>query len=141
MVGSYAIVAYYYMSYGYRGGLQPLDISNPADPRPIGEWGWESRLELNTAAWDIAVAGGYAYAACGDGGMHVVDIADPEHGGRYTVKLYDSDKEPSEEGGWRHRVVRLKPDSTDPRFEPIVLKAVNEGELEVIAEVVQVMNG
>ncbi len=67
------------------------------------------------------------------------DILDPELGGRYTVKLYDSDKIPSEDGGWVHSVVRLKPDSTDPSFETIILESLEEGELTIVAELVEVL--
>jgi len=68
------------------------------------------------------------------------DIQDPELGGRYTVKLYESEKVPDGEGGWRHEVVRLKPDSTEDRFEPIVLRGLEEGELRVVAELVDVLS-
>jgi hypothetical protein len=68
------------------------------------------------------------------------DIADPEHGGRYTVKVYESEKELSEDGGWQHTVIRLKPESTDPHFDPIILEGVDEVDLNT-AEVVQVMRG
>jgi ATP-dependent helicase YprA (DUF1998 family) len=67
------------------------------------------------------------------------DIADPELGGRYTVKLYESEKVSTEDGGWRHAVVRLKPDSSDPSFEPIVLENPEDGELAIIAELVEVL--
>ena len=67
------------------------------------------------------------------------EIDDPETGGRYTVKVYDSEKVSAEDGGWRHSVVRLKPDSTVPSFEPIVLENLEEGELSIVAELVEVL--
>jgi type I restriction-modification system DNA methylase subunit len=67
------------------------------------------------------------------------EIDDPELGGRYTVKVYESEKVPTEDGGWRHKVIRLKPDSDDARFEPIVLENLDDGELTVIAELVEVL--
>ena len=67
------------------------------------------------------------------------DIDDPELGGRYTVKVYESEKVPTDDGGWRHSVVRLKPDSRDPSFEPIVLEDLEDGELRIIAELVEVL--
>jgi hypothetical protein len=67
------------------------------------------------------------------------DIQDPEHGGQYTVKVYESEKETTEDGGWRHRRVTLKPDSADPAFEPIVLENLEEGELTIVAELVEVL--
>ena len=67
-------------------------------------------------------------------------IADPETGGRYTVKLYASEKVPAEEGGWRHERVTLQPDSDRSGFEPIEL-SFREGEedFSVIAEMLMVL--
>ncbi len=68
------------------------------------------------------------------------DIKDPEHGGSYTVKIYKSEKEATGEGGFRHRVITLAPDSTDASFKPIVLRDLDEGELRIIAELVDVLD-
>ncbi len=68
-----------------------------------------------------------------------LDIDDPDLGGRYTVKVYESDKVPTDDGGWRHSVVRLKPDSDDPMFEPIVLEDLEDGALRIIAELLEVL--
>lgn len=68
------------------------------------------------------------------------DINDPELGGRYTVKVYESEKVATDDGGWRHSVVRLKPDSDDPSFEPIVFENLEEGELAIVAELVEVLS-
>lgn len=68
------------------------------------------------------------------------DIDDPELGGRYTVKVYESEKVATDDGGWRHAVIRLKPDSDDPAFEPIVLEDLEEGELSIVAELVEVLS-
>lgn len=68
-------------------------------------------------------------------------IADPETGGRYTVKLYTSEKVPAEDGGWRHDRITLRPDSDRPEFEPIELAAGgDEGGLRVIAEMLMVLD-
>lgn len=67
------------------------------------------------------------------------DISDPEHGGSYTVKLYKSDKEATEDGGWQHTRITLTPDSTDASFQPIVLSHPEEGALRIIAELVEVL--
>jgi len=69
------------------------------------------------------------------------DIQDPEHGGTYTVKVYESEKVETEDGGWRHSRITLKPHSTDPNFTPIVLEMddLEEGELEIVAELVEVL--
>jgi hypothetical protein len=67
------------------------------------------------------------------------EIDDLELGGRYTVKIYESNKVATGDGGWRHSVVRLKPDSMDPSFEPIVLQDLDDGELRIVAELVEVL--
>ena len=64
------------------------------------------------------------------------DATDPETGQRYTVKRYKSQK--AKEGdSWRHEKITLKP--VNPAFEPIVLTDADEGELQVIAELVEVL--
>ena len=66
------------------------------------------------------------------------DATDPETGQRYTVKRYKSER--AEDGdSWRHVTITLE--SVNPDFEPIVLTGADEGELEVIAELVEVLEG
>ena len=67
-------------------------------------------------------------------------IADPETGGQYTVKVYASEKEPAEDGGWRHQRVTLRPDSDRPEFEAIEIR-LGEGEdgFAVVAEMLMVL--
>jgi len=67
------------------------------------------------------------------------DINDGELGGHYTVKIYESEKEHFDDLTWRHKQIILKPSSSDPSFQPIVLKDLEEGELEIIAELVEVL--
>ncbi|MCZ7662518.1 MAG: S24 family peptidase [Thermoleophilia bacterium] len=64
-------------------------------------------------------------------------IEDPESGGSYTVKRYESEKEADGRGDWTHKVIRLLPENPD--FEPIVLTGIDEGEVSVIAELVDVL--
>jgi type I restriction enzyme R subunit len=66
-------------------------------------------------------------------------IQDPDGGGSYTVKRYESEKEPGgkEEDGWRHTVIRLLPENPD--FEPIVLTDIQEGDVSVGAELLDVL--
>ena len=68
-------------------------------------------------------------------------IADPETGGRYTVKVYTSEKVPADDGGWRHERITLRPDSDRPGFEPIKI-SVREGEdgFFVVAEMLMVLS-
>ena len=69
-------------------------------------------------------------------------IADPETGGRYTVKLYASEKVPAEDGGWRHERITLRPDSDRPGFAPFEIR-LHEGEdgFSVVAEMLMVLTG
>ncbi len=65
------------------------------------------------------------------------DIADPESGGSYTVKRYQSEKVESDDGGWRHARVTLLP--INAQYQPIVLENIEEGELTVSAEFLEVL--
>ncbi len=64
------------------------------------------------------------------------DATDPETGQRYTVKRYESQKV-AQGDSWRHERITLKP--VNPEFVPIVLTGAEEGELQVIAELVEVL--
>ena len=68
------------------------------------------------------------------------DLADPDTGGRYTVKLYASEKVRTEDGGWKHDRITLSPDSDQPGFEPIVLQVGSDEEgFAVVAEMLVVL--
>ncbi len=59
------------------------------------------------------------------------DISDPDHGGRYTVKVY-------------RRVgndIHLEPDTDSDGYEPIVLSGLTDDAVRVVAEVVEVLPG
>jgi phage repressor protein C with HTH and peptisase S24 domain len=64
------------------------------------------------------------------------DATDPETGAKYTVKRYESDKTPSERT-WRHTRITLKPHN--PEFKPIELGEGEADQLQVIAELVEVL--
>jgi len=64
------------------------------------------------------------------------DAADPESGERYTVKRYESEKAKHGDS-WRHTRIILKP--VNPDFEPIILTGADEGEFQVVAELVEVL--
>lgn len=69
-------------------------------------------------------------------------IADPETGGRYTVKVYTSEKVLVEDGGWRHERITLRPDSDQPGFVPIEISlrdGESEGSVVVVAEMLMVL--
>lgn len=65
------------------------------------------------------------------------DMTDPETGGRFTVKRYQSEKAVSEDGTWRHVRITLKP--INPEFKPIEFTAEDEVDVRVIAELVEVL--
>ena len=66
------------------------------------------------------------------------DDTDPESGQRYTVKRYGSEKA-ADGDAWRHTRISLSP--VNPDFEPIVLTATDDGQFQVVAEVVEVFGG
>lgn len=64
------------------------------------------------------------------------DATDPETGQRYTVKRYESEKTRTGDS-WRHECITLKPLNSD--FEPIELTGTDDGQLQVVAEMVEVL--
>ncbi|MBI3400322.1 MAG: LexA family transcriptional regulator [Acidobacteria bacterium] len=64
------------------------------------------------------------------------DTADAETGERYTVKRYSSEKI-QVGGSWRHSRITLKPNN--PKFTPIELNDPDGGQLQVIAEYLEVL--
>lgn len=66
-------------------------------------------------------------------------IDDPDTGGHYTIKIYQSEKVTNEDGGWKHSRIILNPSSTDPNYEPIVLEGERGDDVAVIAEMVAVL--
>jgi hypothetical protein len=64
------------------------------------------------------------------------DATDPETGERYTVKRYESEKT-EDADSWRHAKITLKP--VNPDFQPIVLTGADEGQIQVVAEIVEVV--
>lgn len=68
-------------------------------------------------------------------------IEDPETGGRYTIKVYSSEKVVSQDGTWRHERITLRPDSSHPGYEPIVIERNAEFDgFEIIAEMLTVLD-
>jgi SOS-response transcriptional repressor LexA len=65
------------------------------------------------------------------------DSTDPETGQRYTVKAYRSEKT-RDDDSWRHETITLEP--INRAFAPIVLRGREDDELEVVAEMVQVLS-
>lgn len=67
------------------------------------------------------------------------DIQDPEHGGTYTVKVYESAKQVDEHGDARNVRIVLRPDSDEPSFSPIVVEELEDDELSIVAELLEVL--
>ena len=67
------------------------------------------------------------------------DIADPETGGTFTVKVYSSAKLHGDDGGLRNARIVLSPSSSDDSFRPIVLDATAEGSATILAELIAVL--
>jgi uncharacterized protein len=67
------------------------------------------------------------------------DFGDPEESGRYTLKIYSAKKIESDDGPV-YQSIELQPDSTDDRFQNIVLRLV-EGDDQplIVARVVAVL--
>ena len=64
------------------------------------------------------------------------DQIDSESNQRFTVKRYESVKT-AEGEGWRHTSITLK--AVNPEFPPIPLVGVDEDQVQVIAELVEVL--
>ncbi|MCC7172450.1 MAG: DEAD/DEAH box helicase family protein [Planctomycetes bacterium] len=64
-------------------------------------------------------------------------IADPELGGSFTIKRYESSKQADGEQGWQHAEVRLIPENPD--FPTIRLTPSAEGEDSVVAAYLEVL--
>jgi type I restriction enzyme R subunit len=66
------------------------------------------------------------------------DDVDPESGERYTVKRYSSEKAAAGES-WRHTRIVLSPHN--PEFRPIVIDDDTSGRVQVVAELIEVLQG
>ena len=107
--------------------VEPFRRLDPAEARPF-----ENCVPL----YDLAVAAG----AFSDGqSVDEVGLGDPESGGHFTVKLYESTKVEDADDTWRHTSIVLRPDSTTPGYEPIVLTSGQADGLRIVAELVAVL--
>ena len=53
-------------------GLRVIDVSTPSAPVEVG-----THRHAPGSSYGIAVSGGYAYVADGDGGLRVIDVSTP----------------------------------------------------------------
>ena len=65
-------------------------------------------------------------------------VIEPETGERYTVKRYQSEKV-IDDTSWHHTRITLKP--MNPDFQAIEFTDAEEGELQVVAEFIEVLGG
>jgi len=67
------------------------------------------------------------------------EFSDVESGGHYTVKVYSSEKSPSDAGDWEHTRIVLSPDTTASGYSDIVMTGESAGALRVIGELIAVL--
>jgi hypothetical protein len=66
------------------------------------------------------------------------EISDPDTGGRYTVKVYESEYSRTQDGQ-RSGSVTLRPDSSAGHYRPIVFEGTEIADLRILAEFVAVV--
>ena len=69
--------------------------------------------------------------------VELLAASDPETGGRYTVKRYESRKAVVAGDSWSHERIMLKPANRE--FDPIVLAGTGAGRFRVVAEFLNVL--
>jgi type I restriction enzyme, R subunit len=141
--------------------LVPLKVAAGtfSDPQHIEDedWAWvalDARHRLRAGMFVAQVVGKSMEPAIPDGSyclfaapvtgtrqgktvlVQLREAADPETGERYTVKNYESEKTKLGDS-WCHRRITLKP--VNPAFAPIILDDTVEGQVCVVAEVVEVL--
>ena len=67
------------------------------------------------------------------------NIYDPDLGGSYTIKVYQSEKKAAADGEWAHTRITLKPDSTDASYADIEFGADTAEGLSIVAELIAVL--
>jgi SOS-response transcriptional repressor LexA len=131
------------------------------DPQHIEDEGWEwdavdSKRRLHSGMFVAQVVGKSMEPVIPDGAyclfaapvtgtrqgktvlVQMRDATDPETGQRYTVKRYESEKT-KDADSWRHAKITLKP--VNPDFQDIVLSGAEQGQLQVVAELIEVLSG
>ena len=141
--------------------LVPLKAAAGAfgDPQHVDEGGYEwvevgSNRQLHNGMFAAQVVGKSMEPAIPDGSyclfaapvtgtrqgktvlVQLRDATDPDTGERYTVKRYESEKAAAGDG-WAHTKITLNPNNPD--FEPIIVTDVEDGQIQVIAEFVEVI--
>jgi ATP-dependent helicase YprA (DUF1998 family) len=133
-------------------------FSEPQDTGEPTDWDWtaiDSRRPLRRGMFVAQIVGRSMEPQIPDGAyclfgspvegsrqgktvlVQLHDRTDPEHGGRFTLKKYFSEKATSTDGSWRHVKVELRPNNPD--FNPIELTTDDEGAVKVVAEVLETL--
>ncbi|WP_339838108.1 DUF3427 domain-containing protein [uncultured Flavobacterium sp.] len=68
-----------------------------------------------------------------------IDIQDTDFNSAFTIKTYSSEKVITEEG-WEHKLIVLKPNSTDTTFKDIVINEENGSQMRVVGEFVSIIS-
>ena len=144
--------------------LVPLEVAAGAfgDPQTVeaeGEWDWvevDTARRLRPGMFVAQVTGRSMEPSVPDGSyalfrspvegsrqgktvlVQLRGTVDPETGARYTLKRYESERV-AEGDSWRHIRITLKP--VNPEFDPIVISGADDGELTVVAELVDLLPG
>jgi len=66
-------------------------------------------------------------------------IHDPDLGGSYTIKVYQSEKKVAADGEWTHARITLKPDSTDTSYADLDFGPDTAEGLSITAELIAVL--
>jgi superfamily II DNA or RNA helicase/SOS-response transcriptional repressor LexA len=64
---------------------------------------------------------------------------DEDYSSSFTVKTYASEKRVSDDGGWEHSAIVLKPNSTEARFKDIILHEEDCENMRVVGEFITVL--
>ena len=142
--------------------LVPLEVAAGTfgDPQTVeaeGEWDWvevDTARRLRPGMFVAQVTGRSMEPAVPDGAyalfrapvegsrqgrtvlVQLRGTVDPETGARYTIKRYQSERV-LDGDTWRHEKITLKP--INPEFDPIVIFGADDGELTIVAELVDVL--
>jgi len=66
-------------------------------------------------------------------------IHDPDLGGSYTIKVYQSEERAADDGEWTHARILLKPDSTDSSYVDLEFGSEAAESLSIVAELIAVL--
>ena len=67
-----------------------------------------------------------------------MDIQDQDFNSAFTIKVYSSEKEISDEG-WMHTSIVLRPNSFDDSFKNIIINEEDGAGMRVVGEFVRIL--